>query len=667
MSYKYILRLAIQSGFHESERLASMVDFCQQAQIDDVMFFINCEELNQGHLTREQTMPWLELISRAKQILTPMGITTSVNPWITTLHTDRGRKLQAGQDFTTMVDPYGRVSTAVACPLCPEWESYITDMYALYASIEPHMVWVEDDFRLHNHAPLQWGGCFCPLHMKQFSQRAGLELSREQFVAGLLQPGEPHPYRKIWLDTARESMASLAEKIGQAVHAVSPDTRVGLMSSSPTVHCSEARNWEAILHGLAGDSVPMVLRPHLPAYQGSAGQNYLMGFSDVTQMTQASVPASTELYPELESFPDTRFSKSRAFTRLQLETSLLIGSQGITLNIFDMMGNGAMMTEGYQQTLADVKPLLNSIQALGLTRESRVGVRVLFDPLASYAIHTSQGHGMHELYPYSSFWSSLLSAFGVSNRYDSDLIPEGRVVAISGQYFRGRSREELQRLFDTHLVMLEAEAASILCDLGYGAMAGIKSAKWVAQDSGVVSYEQICDGSVYSGLEEARLSGQTSCGDYLDIEYLNTPMVLSQMKSPAGETAGVGCAVVEGRVFVLPYGHFGMQNHLNPVRQAMIQEVLHRAELSERPAYVQDAPYVYLQQHVQHGKQYLLLSNFSDDDVSMLRLFLPGEGSSKAHRISRDGESAISLVSDGEFVTIPGTLHRWETQAIVIG
>ena len=48
-----------------------------------------------------------------------------------------------------------------------------------YATVKPNMVWVEDDFRFHNHAPLEWGGCFCDLHIAEFSKRAGRELSRE--------------------------------------------------------------------------------------------------------------------------------------------------------------------------------------------------------------------------------------------------------------------------------------------------------------------------------------------------------------------------------------------------------------------------------------------------------------------------------------------------------
>ncbi|NMB96803.1 MAG: hypothetical protein GYA02_09365 [Clostridiaceae bacterium] len=65
-NYKYILRFAVEPGNNEDERLYQLIDFCKTALIDEVMFFINCEELNQGHLTIEQTKPWMDVIKKVK-------------------------------------------------------------------------------------------------------------------------------------------------------------------------------------------------------------------------------------------------------------------------------------------------------------------------------------------------------------------------------------------------------------------------------------------------------------------------------------------------------------------------------------------------------------------------------------------------------------------------
>jgi hypothetical protein len=52
-AFKYILRFTIQPGYFEEERLSKLIIFCRQARIDDVTFFVDCEELNGGHIDQK--------------------------------------------------------------------------------------------------------------------------------------------------------------------------------------------------------------------------------------------------------------------------------------------------------------------------------------------------------------------------------------------------------------------------------------------------------------------------------------------------------------------------------------------------------------------------------------------------------------------------------------
>ena len=128
MSFKYMLRLCLQPGFHTETKLQEAIDFCLDAKIDDVIFFISVEELSKGFLTKEETLPWIEMISAAKPILAQHGITTSINPWMTLGHADRGRIIKPDLNFHHMVDRNGYEATGQACPLCPEWRGYIREM-----------------------------------------------------------------------------------------------------------------------------------------------------------------------------------------------------------------------------------------------------------------------------------------------------------------------------------------------------------------------------------------------------------------------------------------------------------------------------------------------------------------------------------------------------------
>lgn len=666
-SYKYILRYAIQPGHQEEPRLDELIAFCQKARIDDVMFFIDCEELSQGHLTIEETRPWMEIIARGQERLEPLGITTSINPWPSLLHADRGRTLKTGQKFTRMVDPYGNQAGAVACPLSKEWRGYFTQLYAHYASTKPNMLWVEDDFRFHNHAPLIWGGCFCEAHMKEYSRRAGNKLTRDEFVKAVLKPGRPHPYRKIWLDTAKETMVELADIIGQAVHRISPTTRLGLMSSRPDVHCAEGRDWSSVLKGLA-TGTPMVNRPHLPAYSDTTPQSYLWDFSAVSRMSRAMVPGSTEIYPEIENFPFTRFSKSKKFMGFQLETSLVLQSSGITLNIFNMMGSGAMMKEGYQDVLAESKDFLSNVKGLGLDPEKQVGVKILIEPQSSYTLHTREGSRMEELYPKEDFWAGLLSSYGIANTYSLDPIQDGEIVAVSGQYFRNLNRQQLTRLFERNKVLLEAEAAFTLFDMGYGGLAEIRDAVWHAEDSGFQAYEQVCDGKAYYGIDQARLSAQMFTGDLLEVTYNQEPDLKTVVKNPYHEVAANGMTLMDNRVLILPFGRFEgrYQSHLNPFRQEIIHGVLRGFESVRGLVFTVGEPYISIHLFQSDQKWRMIIFNASVDPVDTVKIYAPDLSIDSAVELSRSHPDMkkANIIREGDYILLHGGLDGMELKVL---
>ena len=300
--FQYIFRFCCDPGFNDKEEIDALMRYVDEADVDDVAVFCNVEEINTGHMSFSEQDVFLNMMKSIQPLLAQKGITMSVNHWHSVMHADLGKHFAENQHFRPMVDIKGNTAELCVCPLCTEWQDYIGKIYARYAELDPSILWVEDDFRLHNHDPLVWGGCFCDEHMKLYSQLAGKELTREEFLAGVLQPGEVHPYRKIWLDVAKETMLSAARAISKAVREVSKQSKVGLMSSVPYVHAAEGRDWHAILNTLAGGAAP-VNRIHLPGYQESVPSTYLRNFNMVSMMNRAMIPAETEVYPELENFP----------------------------------------------------------------------------------------------------------------------------------------------------------------------------------------------------------------------------------------------------------------------------------------------------------------------------------------------------------------------------
>ena len=173
-SYCYSFRFCCDPGFNDRREIASLRRFVREAQIDDVAVFCNVEELNTGHMTEEeQETIWLRLLCDVQAALAPEGVQLSVNHWHSLMHADLGKTLPQSQPFRRMVDMDGREADLCVCPMCERWQTYFAGLYARYAALSPHILWVEDDFRLHNHDPLRWGGCFCPAHMREYARRAG--------------------------------------------------------------------------------------------------------------------------------------------------------------------------------------------------------------------------------------------------------------------------------------------------------------------------------------------------------------------------------------------------------------------------------------------------------------------------------------------------------------
>lgn len=626
-TFRYIFRFCCDPGFNDEQEIEALLRYTDEALIDDVAVFANVEEINTGHMSVEEQDVYLAMMRTLQPLLAQKGVSMSVNQWHSVMHADYGKTLRPDQPFRRMVDAQGHTAQLCVCPLCRKWQRYIAQIYARYAELDPFILWVEDDFRLHNHEPLTWGGCFCEEHMRLYSERAGKTLTREEFLEGILRPGSPHPYRKIWLDVSRETMISAARAIADGVRSASSTSRIGLMSSTPFAHAAEGRDWHTLLRTLAGGG-PVVNRVHLPGYQEKAPSQYLHGFNMVSMLAAAMLPKECELYPELENFPFSKFSKSCAFTRFQLLSALPLGLRGITIDLFDLNGNGIVWEDGYQNMLRETKPYLNRLTGMGVFGGEREGVKILFNARSAYTLHTEKGARMEELYPQESFFAGLLPAMGVPYAYTDDIRMKGQTVAVSGQALRNWSTEELRQFFADNTVLLNGDAVWTLVDMGLGALVGVRSARWLKQDSGACAFEQATNNRTYCHRQNARASAMISFMDTLAIDYVENADVkeyTAMFDSFRRQTAH-GQTVVNGRVLIYPFGRDESYMTLSPmalnsVRQEVLQDMLRNA--GANMPMIQSAPYLepYWFEH-QNG-HWLYLVNGSTDDVKEIHLALP--------------------------------------------
>ena len=600
-----------------------LIEFIKKGKIDDVAFFINGEELNHSHLTKAETQLWLDAIKPLQKKLSEIGVTTSLNPWTTIMHSDRGYQVNPEIGFNTFVDLDGNKAQDMACPADPTWRKYLANTYAQYASIHPRRLWLEDDFRHYNHSPLKLM-CFCDYHMQLYNEKLGKKETRAEFVKKMLQPGEPTKERQVYLDQARQEMIETEHIIEQAVHKVSPETDLAQMTSYPDWHALEGRDWDNLFKAQAGKGHPKVARPHLPAYNEVAPLQYGRYFEEYTRITAAFLGEDAELYPELESYMYSPLVKSTAFTAFQIITSALIGSQGILLNLFDMMGNGINDSWHYAEMLAQIKPFVNQLLENRLPIDHLRGIKVLVDQDSSYYLQTKAGKNVEELLPHEKNWASLLGAFG----FATTILPiskktslKNEVVAISGQLLRNLTNAQVTELVKNNFVLLDGESVQVLLDRKLGNLLHIEKAEWHPVRSNYQVFEQ-ADGQTVDGVKSPRITMLQQTGNYLKIDYQaqSSVKVWSFAYNAVDEKLGNVMAVIDQHIVVLPMDQdlrYGWESQFTTYKQGLLQQILD----SIKPVdYLVDMPNVKLL--VENDGQKVWLANFTLDGYQQLKWHL---------------------------------------------
>ena len=433
--------------------------------VDEVIVKVDSEEFSHGQPPLEWVRAYQEKLFRIKASLESLGVAYSVNPWITVGHIDRGRDARKQlPGIQTFVGHDGTVAKVSASPLCPVWRDHVAKIWRLYAETFPHAIWIEDDIRLFNHLPVEHG-CFCPLHVKRFSEKVGQPVEREALVTAMLQPGKPHPWRALFLEMQAEVIRETIHFLTETVHQVSPETQFGLMSSGPRQHCSEGRRWLSLADAFAGDKA-LVSRPPLGNYS-EASLRGLYYSKDSILLTRHCLPEGTDEQTEVENVPFSRYSKSVQFTYLQLAISFASGARGATLNLFDHCGTPMEAEPHYGRMLGERKAFFNGLCERSLKPGRFRGIQLLFRETLGEQKHLKAGTGMTDLRDEGEPLMELLERHGFATTYDKE-----PVVATCGEQLRAYSDAEIRSFLEGGLY-LDGAAAKVLMERGFGEWIGL--------------------------------------------------------------------------------------------------------------------------------------------------------------------------------------------------
>lgn len=481
---RYHLRFQIVPGPNVERDADALSRFCADHGVEEVVLFLAAEEWNNGLLSAAEEDLWFEAVATAKRVLDRAGIATSLNPWMTVLHTDRGRRLPPDRPFRPMESPLGEKTQACASFADPEWQRYVYNLYGRFARLGFRVLWVEDDFRFHNHAPLTWGGGFEPDVIERFERKTGQPTTREAVVSAILRPGEPHPWRAIWMETWRELHLEVARGISDAVERNAPGrSKLGLMSSHPSSHSIEGRDWRRLFGALSiGGQVAH--RPHYAGYSEATGnsRDWSIMMLDVQRNFR---PPEAEVAPEVENFPFTVWSKSDAQTWSEMALCMFYGSDALLLDLFPVSGNPADQEPRIGQLLDRSRPALEWISSRFAKDLRTRGIGAPWNQDAQAHVRTSVGKSMTELNATSFESGRLLLPYGVpvsANRQEAN--------ALFGTSAWSFSDDEVQQMLAGGL-LLDGTAAAILAERGFEEQIGIEFRGWADRDTSTYAVELV--------------------------------------------------------------------------------------------------------------------------------------------------------------------------------
>lgn len=662
--FLHCLRIQFPPNHYEDERIAEVVSYCKEYGFNNVMLFINAEEYNVGHMTIEEAKPWLKTMKKAKAALQEAGISVSLNPWMELGHTDRCRVLKEGQNFTAMVDFDGRKSDITACPLCENWKKYFFEFYTyLIKEIEPDTVWVEDDFRIHNHGDLHYGGCFCDLHMKAYNERLGTNYTREEFIDRLFRKTPEKRVKKAWLDVSRECMASLAEEIGKLVADLGLGTKVALMSSVHSMHALEGRDWHRIHKGFAAGG-PKINRLHLPCYDEISAKQYYVSFNRVPFHCRALLPKDTIIYPELENGAFSTFAKEAKFLQFQLESAIPLCIEGMTYDIYDFVGNGIVHHFKYGEAVKEITPYLNGVLNLRLQYDTLEGMILPIDEKTVYK-QDKKIRSFYDFFPDESTFNAYMVSLGITSKPSVKKSFEGKVVALGGGNAYNFTKEQLVDLFAKNYVVIDGGAARILIDKGMGYLFGATAYETYYREHNVHSYEQVKDGVLINGKKGYRATAFAKSGDYIKIQYEDESGAQSFVYDYLGNKVGVG-AMDSGRCFVIPYViNETLVEQYHDLRTTLLKNFMQKSKA--KLVYTDHAGvYAYLYQ--QTSKQILIIVNSTEEDFATTDLRFQGVSFDKIFAINRaDGKKKrVKFTQNGESVSIATENKHLSTQTFIL-
>ena len=520
-----------------------------------------------------------KLLLRIKNILSPKNI--EVGWWC-------APALRSGKSsHQSIVGINGIIAENSCCPLDPDFRQVFSKNIASVASIaRPFMIQFEDDFEVSNQPPGVRFGCFCPLHLAEFSRREQKNYSRnelEQFFT--LQPTTPKiiELRRSWAVLSRDSLVGLAHSIRKEVDVVAPETRLSLCQSG--VADFDGDFTKDVTQAFAGNTRPAV-RLYGTSY-GSDDAQSLPSTIFHALYSQQHLPASFELFHESDTYPHTRFFMSSAKIKSLMTAAFSYGLDDSLFYVSQYLDN-PFEEKGYSNMFLTERKRFNALKAA--VQDCQVGgCEILYDPFEHIATPFGKRSGIYS-------WAGITGRLGIPHTSKN-----GTVKLVSGDTIDIMSDQAIRDLLSTS-VFLDGRAAHSLTQKGFGEMIGAeatpgKEALFLYEGlRNEIGYQNISGDLMYNYILAP--AGQEG-GSFYKLQPISGAEIITEFLDPLEKPVTPGMIRFEnklgGRIAITAFdlSNNRSSSQFNYRKKEIIRQTIEWLGKEKLPVFVRDLPNVF--------------------------------------------------------------------------
>lgn len=544
----YILRyyLPVKPYFDEDyteKRFTQLLDFCKRASVDAVMLYVALspdfyyvpDTPAYAEQVRAQMLPYIDRLKAA-------GISYQLNFQNLVGATLGGADFSSVYEWEKLVDYKGQVSTGCGCLLGEKFRADATKRLQIWAETKPDIIWIDDDLRYHNHGTPIFSTlegkpwymdfyCFCDKHIARFNQEQSSAYTRESLLEEMLKDASVRNAYLKFLGTTMNETASWIEK---AIHEVSPNTKVALMTGWADAHAAEGREWANLLPALCGEYTP-ITRPHFGPYQEQVPMDFVNCYRYLDQIIAQiaqTYNGKVEYCPEVENTRFTAWAKSAAATSFQLALSAFMGCKDITLSLYDLEG-GALFDEPlYEEMLVKEKPFLDKLVALQLSDAERLGIKIPTSESSAKSYVLAENQGFSELLGGNRYIENYLLKMGVPCHFATPNDCEKGGIVVLDAFSAGFLTDEQLRNILLGKVFMDGGAAEVLLRRDFGEYIGVID---MAKQKVLANVEVIKNMSRADGTH-IRIPIRTPENSWYKTNVCDDVEILSTFSTPTGES-----------------------------------------------------------------------------------------------------------------------------------